>query len=96
MNWAAWAGVLVGTGALVFAFLAWRVSNMQLSLAQEEATLRPRLVISFREVVFHYRPPNPGSQHVQAEIVFIIANKGRSAAHNVRCKIRLDKLGFPR
>ena len=59
--------------------------------AQEEAKLRPKLVVSLKEVVFHHRPPNPGSQYVQAAIVFNVANVGRSAAHHVRCKVQLDE-----
>ena len=42
MNWAAWAGVVVGVGALVFAYLAWGVSRKQLRLGREQATLRPK------------------------------------------------------
>jgi hypothetical protein len=68
-----------------------RLAEEQLKLAQEQAELRPNLAVSFREVIFHYRPPNPGSEYVQAGIVFDIANNGRSAAHNVRCEIRLDE-----
>ena len=91
MSLAAWVGVAVGVGALIFAYLAWRVSKNQLRLAQEEAELRPQVAVSFNEVVFHYRPPNPGSQYVQVAIVFDIANNGRSATHNVHCEIRLDE-----
>jgi hypothetical protein len=83
--------VVVGVGALIFAYLAWRVSKKQLRLAQEQAERRPRLVVSFREVAFHYRPPDPSSQYVRAAIVFNITNSGRSAAHNVTCEIRLEE-----
>jgi hypothetical protein len=91
MSLATWAGVVVGVGALVFAWLAWRVSRKQLKLAQEEAELRPDLEVSFNDVLFHHRPPNPGSRYVQAAIRFYISNNGRSAAHNVHCEIRLDE-----
>jgi len=91
MNWTAWAGVAVGAGALFFAFLAWLVSKKQLRLAQEEAELRPQLVASLKTVAFHHRPDNPGSQYIQAAIVFDIANKGRSAAHNVTCEFHLEE-----
>jgi hypothetical protein len=63
----------------------------QLRLAQEEAGLRPRLTVSLRTVVYHYRPPNPGSKYEQAAIVFDVTNDGRSAAHNVSCEVRLDE-----
>jgi hypothetical protein len=91
MNVEGWIGVAVGAGALLFAFLAWLVSRKQLRLAEEEATLRPRIDVSFRKVAFHYRPDNPGSKYVQAAIGFNIANSGRSAAHNVRCEVRMDE-----
>lgn len=81
----------IGAGALIFACLAWWVSRKQLRLAQEQAELRPQLVVSFREVAFHYHPPDPGSEYVQVAIVFDIANNGRSAAHNVTCKFRLEE-----
>ena len=84
-------GVLVGVGALVFAFLAWKVSRKQLGLAEEQATLRPHLVASFKRVVFHYRPPNPGSPLVQAAVIFDVKNEGRSVANNVRCVVRLKE-----
>jgi hypothetical protein len=34
---ATWIGVAVGVGALIFAWLAWRVSKEELRLTQEEA-----------------------------------------------------------
>jgi hypothetical protein len=92
MKWAAWAGVVVGAGALVFAYLAWWVSRKQLRLAREQATLRPKIVASFKAVEFHpplnilLPPPDP-----QAAIVFDLANNGRSAAHNVRCEFRFEE-----
>jgi hypothetical protein len=52
---ASWVGVAVGVGALIFAWLAWRVSKQELRLAQEEAELRPKLVISFKKVVYRHR-----------------------------------------
>jgi hypothetical protein len=91
MNVEGWIGVAVGAGALLFAFLAWLVPRKRLRFAEEEATLRPRIDVSFRKVAFHYRPDNPGSKYVQAAIGFNIANSGRSAAHNVRCEVRLDE-----
>ena len=66
----------------------------RLRLAGEQIEPRPELVVSFEWVVFHYHPPNPGSQYVQATIVFRITNNGKSAAHNVDCEIRLDEGRF--
>lgn len=63
----------------------------QLRLAQEEAELRPELVISLRTVVYHSRPRDPGTQYPHAAIVFDVTNDGRSAAHNVHCEVRLDE-----
>jgi hypothetical protein len=88
---ASWVGLAVGVGALIFAWLAWRVSKKELRLAQEEAELRPDLVISLRTVVYHHRPRDPGTQYPHAAIVFNVMNDGRSAAHNVRCEISLDE-----
>jgi hypothetical protein len=88
---AAWIGVAVGVGALVFAWLAWRVSKQELRLAQEEADLRPKLVLSFKTAVYHPRPPEPGTEHPHAAIVFNVTNDGRSAARNVLCEIHLDE-----
>jgi hypothetical protein len=84
-------GVAVGVGAIIFAWLAWRVSKKELRLAQEEAELRPELVISLRTVVYHSRPRDPGTQYPHAAIVFDVTNDGRSAAHNVHCEVRLDE-----
>jgi hypothetical protein len=88
---ASWVGVAVGVGALIFAWLAWRVSKQELRLAQEEAELRPKLVISFKKVVYRHRPPDPGTQYPHAYILFNVTNDGRSAAHNVHCEISLDE-----
>lgn len=88
---AAWVGVVVGVGALIFAWLAWRVSKQELHLAQEEAELRPKLVLSFKTAVYHPRPPDPGTEHPHASIVFNVTNDGRSAAHYVQCEISLDE-----
>jgi hypothetical protein len=62
-----------------------------LRLAQEEAELRPKLVISLRKVVYHPRPSDPGTQYPHAAIGFDVTNDGRSAVHNVRCEISLDE-----
>ena len=98
MNVAAWLGVAVGigglavgVGALVFAYRAWRVSEEQLRLAQEETELRPNLVASMREVAFHYLPPDSPVLYEQAAIVLNITNNGRTAAHGVRCEVVFDK-----
>ena len=91
MSLASWVGVAVGVGALIFAWLAWRVSKQELRLAQEEAELRPKLVISFKKVVYRHRPPDPGTQYPHAYILFNVTNDGRSAAHNVHCEISLDE-----
>jgi len=88
---AAWIGVVVGVGALIFAWLAWRVSKQELRLAQEEAELRPKLVLSFKTCRYHHRPPNPGTEHPHAVIVFNVTNDGRSAAHHVLCEIHFDE-----
>ena len=74
-----------------YARRAARVSEEELELTKEQSTLRPRLVVSLKTVVFHHRPDPPGSPLVQAAIVFNVTNAGRSAAHNVRCEIRLDE-----
>ncbi len=66
------------------------LAEEQLRLAQEQSELRPRLVVSLKEVVFHFRPPDSASPYEQAAVVFNIANTGRSAAHNVRCDFRLE------
>jgi hypothetical protein len=87
----AWIGIAVGAGGLIFAWLAWRVSKEELRLTQEEATLRPKLVISFKAAVPHPRPPDPGTEHPHSAIVFNITNDGRSAAHNVHCEVHLDE-----
>jgi len=92
-----WAEVAAEVAAIasIFAVIVGIVgvimSRKQLRLAQEGAELRPKLVISFQTVVYHHRPPNPGSQYEQAAIVFDVTNDGRSAAHNVQCEIRLDE-----
>jgi hypothetical protein len=91
MSLATWVGALAGVGALVFAYLAWRVSKQELLLTQEEAELRPKLVLSFKTAEYHPRPPNPGTEHPHAVIVFNVTNDGRSAAHYVHCEISLDE-----
>jgi hypothetical protein len=81
--------LLVGGGALIFAGLAWRVSAKQLSLAEEEATLRPNLVVSVAEVGEDVRVPGSVEPNEQRAITFRIENRGRSAAHGVRCDFHL-------
>lgn len=88
---AAIAGIAAVIATIVYGEIQRRSARRQLRLAQEEAELRPMLVVNLKEVVFHHRPHNPGSQHVQAAIVFNVANDGRSAAHHVRCEVRLDE-----
>jgi hypothetical protein len=61
-----------------------------LRLVQEEASLRPKLGISLKTVVYHHCPRGPGTEHPQAAIVFNLTLDGRSATHNVRCEVRLD------
>ena len=98
VNVAAWLGVavgvgglVVGVGALVFAYLAWRVSKEELTIAQEGAELRPNLVASLRETVFHWLPPDSPVPYEQATIVLNITNNGRTAAHGVRCEVVFNK-----
>lgn len=94
MSWAVVAtiaGIVSVIVTLIYGEVQRRLARKQLRLAQEEASLRPKLTITVRDVVFHYRPENPGSPLVQAAVVFDVANDGRSAAHNVRCEIRLDE-----
>jgi hypothetical protein len=81
--------LLVGGGALIFAALAWRVSTKQLSLAEEEATLRPNLVVSLTEVGEDVRVPGSVEPNEQRAITFRIENRGRSAAHGVSCDFYL-------
>ena len=88
---AAIAGIVSVIVTIVYGEVQRRLSMRQLRLAQEEAGLRPRLTVSLRTVVYHYRPPNPGSKYEQAAIVFDVTNDGRSAAHNVSCEVRLDE-----
>jgi hypothetical protein len=96
MNQATWVGALAGVGALVFAYLAWRVSKRELGLAQQQAELRPHLVASLNTVAFHDLPPDTLVPHEQAAVVFDITNNGRTAAHGVRCEFRLEgPLGAP-
>jgi hypothetical protein len=91
MSLAAWLGVAVGVGALVFAYLAWRVSKRQLRLAQEEAELRPQLVASAHALVFHTLQSNTPARYEQAALAFEITNNGRTAAHGVLCVFRLEE-----
>jgi hypothetical protein len=88
---AAIAGIVAVVATIVYGEIQRRLARRQLLLAQEQAELCPQLAISLREMVYHHRPENPGSRYEQASIVFDVANDGRSAAHNVRCKVRLDE-----
>jgi hypothetical protein len=83
------ASLLVGGGALIFAGLAWRVSTKELRLAEEEATLRPNLVVSVTEVGEAVRVLGSVEPNEQRVITFRIENRGRSAAHGVRCDFYL-------
>jgi len=87
---AAVAGIAAVIATIYYGEIQRRMDRRQLRLAQEEAELRPRLVISLKTVVYHHRPPNPGSKYEQAAIVFNVTNDGRSAAHNVYCEVQLD------
>jgi hypothetical protein len=97
MDWFEWLGLVVGSVALVFAYLAWRVSVKQFRLAEEQAELRPNLEVSLREVGWHYLPPDSSVPHEQVAITFNITNKGRTAAHGVRCTFLFEeqRLGAP-
>ena len=88
---AAIAGIVAVVVTIIYGEIQRRSARRQLRLAQEEAELRPKLVVSLKDVVFHHRPDNPGSRHVQAAVVFNVANDGRTAAHHVRCEVRLDE-----
>jgi len=85
------ASFLVGIGALRYARRAARVSEEELELTREQATLRPKLDVSLKDVMFHPRPENPGSPYEHVAVVFNITNSGRSAAHNVRCEVQLNE-----
>jgi hypothetical protein len=86
-DWGLVASLLVGIAALLYARRAARVSEEELELAKEQATLRPKLEMSLRDVVFHPRPENPGSPYEHVAVVFNITNTGRSAANNIRCEV---------
>jgi hypothetical protein len=83
--------LLVGIGALWYARRAAKVSEEELELTREQATLRPKLEVSLRQVLYHPRPENPGSPYEHVAVVFSITNNGRSAAHNIRCKVHLNE-----
>jgi hypothetical protein len=91
MTLAAWFGLAVGVGALIFAYLAWRVSKQQLRLAEEQAKLRPNLVASVKEVQYHDLPPDSPVPHEQVAITFNITNAGKAAAHGVRCAFSFEE-----
>jgi hypothetical protein len=90
VTWSLVAGI-AGIVAAITGIVAVIMTRKQLRLAQEEAELRPDLVLSLKNVGYHHRPPDPGTEHPQAGITFKITNDGRSAAHNVRCEVRLDE-----
>ncbi len=82
---------IAGIVATVAAIAAWRVSKRELTLAEEEAKLRPRIEVSFKTVAFHILPPDTTAPYEQAAIVFDITNNGRTAAHGVRCEFSVDE-----
>jgi hypothetical protein len=86
--------LLVGIGALGYARRAARISEEELELAREQATLRPKLVVSLKWMQYQPRPPNAGWPHDKLALVFQVANNGRSAAHTVRNEIRLNEQHF--
>jgi hypothetical protein len=88
---AAIAGIVAVIVTILYGEVQRRMDRKQLRLAQEEAELRPKLVISFKTAVPHPRPPDPGTEHPHSAIVFNITNDGRSAAHNVLCEVHLDE-----
>jgi hypothetical protein len=88
---AAIAGIVAVIVTILYGEVQRRIDRKQLRLAQEEAELRPKLVISFKTAVPHPRPPDPGTEHPHSAIVFNITNDGRSAAHNVHCEVHLDE-----
>jgi hypothetical protein len=88
---AAIAGILAVLVTIVYGEVQRRMAGRQLRLAQEEAELRPEVVISLRTVVYHPRPRDPGTQYPHAALVFNVTNDGRSAAHNVNCEVSLDE-----
>lgn len=90
VSWSVVAGI-AGIVAAITGVVAVIMNRKQLRLAQEEAELRPELVLSFKTAKYHPRPPNPGTEHPHAVIVFNVTNDGRSAAHYVRCEISLDE-----
>jgi len=62
MSWsvvAAIAGIVAVGATIWYGERQLRLARRQLLLAQEEAQLRPKLEVSLKDVVFHYRPPNP-------------------------------------
>jgi hypothetical protein len=93
LSWSVVAAI-AGIIAAIASIVAVGVSIRQLRLAQEEAELRPRLLVSLREIVYQPRPENAGWSHDKAAIVFDLTNDGRSAAHNVNCEVRLDERHF--
>lgn len=88
--------LLVGIGALGYARRAARVSEEELKLAREQATLRPKLAVSLKGRQYQTRPRNAGWPHDKLVLVFEVANNGRSAANNIRSEIHLDKRHFVR
>lgn len=86
--------LLVGIGSLGYARRAARFSEEELELTREQATLRPNLAVSLRQVAYQPRPENAGWTHDKVALVFDLTNGGRSAAHNVLCDISLDERHF--
>jgi hypothetical protein len=89
-GWSVVAGI-AGIVAAITGIVAVIMTRKQLRLAQEEAELRPKLMISFKTAVYHPRPPDSGTEHPHASIVFNVTNDGRSAAHHVLCEIHFDE-----
>jgi hypothetical protein len=52
--------LLVGIGSLGYARSAARLSEEELELTREQATLRPKLAVSLRQVAYQPRPENAG------------------------------------
>lgn len=97
MNWsvvAAIAGILAVIVTIAYGEIQRRMAGKQLRLAQEEAELRPKLLVSLRPPLYQPRPPDAGWPHDKVALVFDITNEGRSAAHNVRFEVDLDEQHF--
>jgi hypothetical protein len=97
VNWsvvAALAGIVAVVATIFYGEIQRRMAGKQLRLAQEEAALRPKLSVSLKQITYQSRPREAEWPHDKASIVFDLKNVGRSAAHAVRCEVRLDKRHF--